>query len=1852
MKKSFLLSLCFLFICTLQCAAQNAVTVGDNTGFIQQYNGNIATNLTINLNGNIDFSNANSLYTIADTGSVLPVNSSARGMRAIVGANHYLDGNNIANLGFSVNVANYNNDQHFIRYLSFQDVTVKNFANSAVTLTEGVFYSTNVVYEGNQGSAIKTSTNNNFKRLNFYSSNTFINNSSSLGGALFLYGNDTIANFYGTVLFSSNSVLATPIALGGAIYVNSNAKINFNTTEATFSTNKSSSSGGAMYVVNDAEVNFTGNSIMFLSNLASTNGGAIYLENRANISFAIGAVVNANNNKALNGGFMYANGQTMSIYSLKLSTNIADDSGGGIYAAQGSNISFLGNNTEFNYNVAESSGGALYLASGARASFDGLQAKENKAFNGGVIYGVQNSNLSFANGAYNFSVNIATNNGGAIYLENRANISFASVAVVNANNNKALNGGFMYANGQTTSIYNLKLSTNIADGSGGGIYAAQGSNISFLGNNTEFNYNVAGSSGGALYLDSGARASFNDLQAKENKAFNGGVIYGVQNSNLSFANGAYNFSVNIATNNGGAIYLENRANISFTNGAVVNANNNKALNGGFMYANGQSMSIYNLKLSTNTAYDSGGGIYAAQGSDISFLGNNTEFNYNVVESSGGALYLDSGARASFDGLQATGNKALSGGVIYGAQSSSINLESGTYKFDVNIATNNGGAVYLENGVFTSFSQDASITANGNEALNGGFMYTNGQNITFNDINISGNKALNDGGGIYAAQNSNLNFIGGNTRFNYNTAGNKGGALYLANSTASFNSNLQATGNRALSGGAIYASQGSALTFFNSVFIFNVNVATNNGGAIYFEKNASADFSYANINASYNSASNGGFAYFNGQTTSFGNINLSSNSAKNNGGAIYAGEAAGLIFSGLNNTVFEHNTASKSGGAVYISGGSSAEFSNSEFLNNEAGENGGAVFVEGYQNGNSVYVSTVNFKSNFNQRTVFRGNKAKGVNNALYLGNNSRALFLADYGASIEMHDSIAGSSVNAKILFSGQGDFNLYSDSLYNNSDIEISAGGGSFNLRNGANLNAGYFINNQGSVINMQDGKKNTLTVKNLANYGDLYMDIFSSEKNDQIIVGGNLILNSTTSVLHVDIDSADTNFRKKIYKLVYYGGTLNGEFNENINLTGISLEKNPLLNYGDIFERWITLTLRGDNAESEFRGVTFNQKQTANTYNLLSLRAEDDLDVIIALIEGMDGNSQNKALSEAAGYFLANVIRSGGADGGSNEIYDRIKDNGGYKLTNNGLWGQTKINRVSNKSDDNSLGDYTDMSMGAMIGYDRFMAENNFMFGIYGKINKHSINQDPDNTADVMNTGLGVYGGYIINQWEVKGMLSGSADSYSTERYIPFAERKAKADFNGTTLGADIEGAWKTNLTEDVKLRPYAGFEFRNSGYEEITESGADSLDLTVSGDSYKRIAARFGVGINEDRKEYGWYISGEYKYLIDGNTPEIESSFEGTDVKFFSRGSEEGSGAIGIKAGGSLLVAENLKLFANANYYTGSKYNNIYGNIGVRWTFFGAATAAKIEEETRGERQLKAEKKAKKDAEKAVLKEIRAKEKSNEQINKETERILKDEEKAKREYEKKVKEEDKRIDAEIAAFEKARIKEKERLFREQQKEEKEKVRQIEEKIAADEEVKKRDEQKKELQTKNQILEYEMILAAEKMKEESKIKADADEKKAEEERKRKQAALVKQREADKKKALNGEISDEELAQRKKEAESRILKPVLKSFEVRFMTDEHALTGYWRIELKKQIEDIKKSDYKSIIIEGHADVSENDTKKLSRLRAKAVYDEFINGGIPVSKMQYIGLSAVMPTSKIDSDAGKMANRRVFVVVE
>lgn len=100
------------------------------------------------------------------------------------------------------------------------------------------------------------------------------------------------------------------------------------------------------------------------------------------------------------------------------------------------------------------------------------------------------------------------------------------------------------------------------------------------------------------------------------------------------------------------------------------------------------------------------------------------------------------------------------------------------------------------------------------------------------------------------------------------------------------------------------------------------------------------------------------------------------------------------------------------------------------------------------------------------------------------------------------------------------------------------------------------------------------------------------------------------------------------------------------------------------------------------------------------------------------------------------------------------------------------------------------------------------------------------------------------------------------------------------------------------------------------------------------------------------------------------------------------------------------------------------------------------------------------------------------------------------------------------------------------------------------------------------------------------------------------------------------------------------------------FNTGEAIISVKAYLELNKVAEKIKLRPFAKWRIEGHTDNigGYEYNKKLSLLRAEAVYNYFVSSGIARDKFEIIGRGEDFPIEDNKSESGRSANRRVILI--
>ncbi|MDR1244189.1 MAG: autotransporter outer membrane beta-barrel domain-containing protein [Endomicrobium sp.] len=890
---------------------------------------------------------------------------------------------------------------------------------------------------------------------------------------------------------------------------------------------------------------------------------------------------------------------------------------------------------------------------------------------------------------------------------------------------------------------------------------------------------------------------------------------------------------------------------------------------------------------------------------------------------GGAIYLE-GAKLEVSGrVNFDSNEGERGGAIYVEYCSgyalfeipqgpsTINFSSAVVNFINNKAGHGfygfGGAIYADN--------------------KGGVINFNGSKINF-----EGNKG-GKGGGIYGEDNSNivvedseLNFIDNEV----NGYRAHGGGICIERGTRweNINSTINFIGNKAGGlGGGIRALKAS-INIVGSEVNFERNEGMFGGGICVDKRDVVFDDDYNHRSHSNNMPTR--------VVVSNSKVRFSGNRAEA-GGGMHVDERGEVVFE--NSVIsFENNVASSSGGAISVINSKVKMKGEIRIINNEAGMCGGGVYVEGGEVGIDVG----------DKVGEFRGNMANGKSNGIHIEGKGVVRF--DIGAKgvVNMDDAITSRGIGGIVDICGKGKFKLNSNekTIIEKLNIKDNI---EFDMGKGAQLEVGKSLMvEEGARLNIVNGGTNRVSVGEYVQEGKVDMEVFGGgegeewERSDQIVCEGRVRLGERSK-----LEIKEKGYCKgKSYMLIRYV-SLEGVF-------GDVIVENHEVEYG--YEgKWIVLLpkvveemivavdnlwISGiTNAGLPNIGVVNKDELSSNeievgeklSYLSGSVDEKDrDKKAALRILKGLDAKEKKEALSETSGYFISNVLVSQMLDNGDRSIYEHVQMNGEYKEgISNKVWAKAKGEKIGIDGSENSPG-RLEVNKGEVIAGVDIVRKEEVMVGVGCEFNKDWIKQG-GNEGEVKNNGVGIYGGISKGKIDVKGIVIGRISEYEIKREINLGvEEKAKGDTRGIKGELDMEVGYRVG-NKRVKVRPYVGVNTKVVELKGYKEEGEYALRLEVEGKEYVRSRARAGVEVKGMEKDFGWNIGGGVKCVLIGEEIEIGSRIIGTEVEMKTRGAE-----VGGEVGGMYKITERLQVYAEVGMRKASKYRNIAGNMGVKYSF----------------------------------------------------------------------------------------------------------------------------------------------------------------------------------------------------------------------------------------------------------------------------------------------------------------------------
>jgi len=451
--------------------------------------------------------------------------------------------------------------------------------------------------------------------------------------------------------------------------------------------------------------------------------------------------------------------------------------------------------------------------------------------------------------------------------------------------------------------------------------------------------------GGGLIISGGSAVTASQVRVYNNSCFGyGGGVY-VKESELSlidsqvYSNFAWTAAMGRA-GNGGGIAADN-AIIMISDSPV--ADNWATVSGGGIYV--QSGAVVTVTggdsdIENNNA-EYGGGIYVTNAT--LYVQGNADVQDNIATNDGGAIYLTAGATGIVEGSS-----------TYIGYSGSPNIA----------ALGCGGGCFVDNS--TLYLQDNAVIGTNSAALSGGGIYLVNDafcvidNAKIGRVSGSGVSSFANNGGGVAVIGSTLILTNNATIANC-IASERGGGIYASNSTvrmysAHIGGDSTNTANWAGQyGGGIYMYR-SSLEMQDTGFSNNITVAYGGGFYSYLsgivasncvlQNNRSAfggggytfytavDMVDSVIYDNYAAQYGGGLYCSGGSNINYSACDISGNIADLSGGGIALNMAYSAT-SVFENVIFTNNSAYLHAGGVYVSGGGPVRFRDSSIRNNQA-----------------------------------------------------------------------------------------------------------------------------------------------------------------------------------------------------------------------------------------------------------------------------------------------------------------------------------------------------------------------------------------------------------------------------------------------------------------------------------------------------------------------------------------------------------------------------------------------------------------------------------------------------------------------------------------------------------------------------------------------------------------------------------------------------------------------------------------------------------------------------------------------------------------------------------------------------
>ncbi len=481
--------------------------------------------------------------------------------------------------------------------------------------------------------------------------------------------------------------------------------------------------------------------------------------------------------------------------------------------------------------------------------------------------------------------------------------------------------------------------------------------------------------------------------------------------------------------------------------------------------------------------------------------------------------------------------------------------------------------------------------------------------------------------------------------------------------------------------------------------------------------------------------------------------------------------------------------------------------------------------------------------------------------------------------------SLQGAIVNNSTLYFNQAFNGTFAGPLSGTGLLQVGGGGlltltgtpvqgsalvlsGELDVAAGATLTATTVTVNSGAIIGgdgtftadiLNSGSINpgsitaegTLTVNGNVTFqnGSFYIANLTPTTSDQLIVNGLVTINPGSQII-IDADRGDYEEETRyaiITSTMPVVGTFDG-FQQTNPFLSVSILYNQLLPGSvevDLQIRSLSDVIQGGNAGAIAKCITqAHLRSDSDLEQLISEIIFFPVEEVRKILDQMQP-SQLRALTVAEQtntLFAQQTLNWRMAQFDRSTCEKEIS-----KCFPWNFWISFGGNWTDQRPADHNTG-YTAPAAGFTVGFDGRVAENLYL-GLALEYGHTALDwEEKQGSSTINRLSAGPYLSYIGRFGYVNTSLLASVANFDTDRNITFFDRTASSSHNGETLMPHLDAGFVFHPAPRVSLTPFAMLDFIFGWEDGYRETGAESLNFTISSSTSKMLRSELGLKVSK--------------------------------------------------------------------------------------------------------------------------------------------------------------------------------------------------------------------------------------------------------------------------------------------------------------------------------------------------------------------------------------------------------------------